>query len=214
MKDLEYIQSQIDQTIDQTMTQLKVEAVANMVYKLNKEQNLNDVAIDLSVHEKRMRRDCFYQPDQCFKEAFTAQIHDQKHNTLVDLKEEFKDVFMFGMNNRPTKFYMEVSFDIEKYDASRLVSKLINQGFFHEAGNTKTPETLFAEVLIRLSAKGEFISGYSYQKPESVPMLFDTSGEVTTQELHDQLMKALEPKPKEEKPVDPNALFKIYKGRI
>lgn len=192
MSDLEYIQSQIDQKIDETITRLKVEAVANMVIKLNKEHNLNNVAIELSVNEDRMRSNYAYQPKNCFDNTFTAQIHDQKHNTLVDLKEEFKDVFMFSLNNRPTKFHMYVSFNMDKYEGNNLINELVNQGFFHEAGDTKKPETLFAEVLIRLSAKGEYISGYSYQKPE--PAYAPSGNDRSTQKLHDSLMATLEPK--------------------
>lgn len=102
---------QLNDKIEKIEKQLAIKSLGEFFNKIN------DLEIDfgnnfyfsLLVNEKKMRRDCSYDPQESYNEAFNVYL-EQSENTL-EFKECFKDLILFCVKYQGPRCYFEISFN-------------------------------------------------------------------------------------------------------
>lgn len=161
---LDKIENKLDKIIYKNITKMKIEAVADIIYFCNSKKNLDNYELDISVHEKSIRRDYHYDPERSF-ESLYAQIivnDDEK----IEFKDFVKELFTFAMTYKPLEVENVFNLNIQNeiYDCNNLLNEIVHSDFFENAGK-KTPKKIFKEIVNLLEQKGEDKNNYLYVEP-------------------------------------------------
>lgn len=167
MDSLDKIENKLDKQIYKILVELKIEAMANMIYEINARKDNEQYALDICVNEKSVRRDFHYSPEMSI-EGFSCRFTNQTEETdeSINLKRFMKEAFTFAITYKPLEIdeLMEVFIEGEKYDSNQFLNQIANSSFFYQ-NPKKTPKKIFKQIVELLEQKGENVSIYQYILP-------------------------------------------------
>lgn len=135
MENLDKIENKLDKQIYKVLVELKIEALANIIYTINQKKDTEQYALDICVNEKSVRRDFHYSPEMSF-DSFSCVfiVQNEETDETINLKRFMKEAFTFAITYKPLEIddLMEVYIEGEKYNSNKFLNQVANSSFFYQ----------------------------------------------------------------------------------